>query len=551
MMDYMINNKQIHYITLFILCILAFFVYNDTVYVNLAEARNLVTAREMLEKGNWLFPTMNGEPRLAKPPLPTWITAVFAHYFGLENISMLRFPAGVMASLLVFFMYAFSYKYTKKKIMAFISSLVLLSSFYIVYVGRTATWDIYCHSFMLGAIYLLYQAWETKKSSWIKFTGASILLGLSFLSKGPVAFYALFLPFLISYIIVNGSKSMLNKWPQLLLTLGLFALIAFWWPVYIYLMHANEAKAIVNIESNSWLNRHTHHFWYYWYFPIESGVWTLFIFTALIFPYAKANFKMFKTYRFAFLWTIISVVLLSIMPEKKDTYLLPVLIPTALLATQFLYHLYSIFKLNRAKKIDNILYYINSIVVAVITFAIPFTLYFFLYKSSHKSLSLLITLSIIYFSLFAYMLKTIHSKDIIGLVFSMVIAMAIAEAGIMPLAANLINQNPNFKDIGAVKSITQINKLDYFHPYNEDFRTELVWQVGKEVGEWNFNTDTGIPKQGIAVFSNNKLSETLPANLLDKYEIQLIDYFNQSHNKKPKKFFKYLSIVKNKNSETR
>ena len=90
------------------------------------------------------------------------------------------------------------------------------------------------------------------------------------------------------------------------------------------------------------------------------------------------------------------------------------------------------------------------------------------------SLGLLITLSIIYFSLFAYLRMIIYSKDVIGLVFSVVIVMAVAEAGIMPLAADLINQNPDFKDIGEVKSNTQINKLDYFHPYNENFRPELV-----------------------------------------------------------------------------
>ena len=58
------------------ICIISFFINNRVVVPDIMEARNMVTAREMVHDGNWLVPTMNGDLRLEKPPLPTWLTAV-------------------------------------------------------------------------------------------------------------------------------------------------------------------------------------------------------------------------------------------------------------------------------------------------------------------------------------------------------------------------------------------------------------------------------------------------------------------------------------------
>ena len=55
---------------------ITFFINNRTLQPDIMESRNLVTAREMVETGQWLVPTMNGELRLEKPPLPTWVSAV-------------------------------------------------------------------------------------------------------------------------------------------------------------------------------------------------------------------------------------------------------------------------------------------------------------------------------------------------------------------------------------------------------------------------------------------------------------------------------------------
>src|SRR5688572_22604704 len=40
-----------------------------------SENLNVATALEILREDRWLLPTLDGEPRVAKPPLTAWITA--------------------------------------------------------------------------------------------------------------------------------------------------------------------------------------------------------------------------------------------------------------------------------------------------------------------------------------------------------------------------------------------------------------------------------------------------------------------------------------------
>ena len=90
---------------------------------------------------------------------------------------------------------------------AFVSTLILSTSFYIIFSGRNGQWDIFAHAFMIFAIYHLFQAFESDKSQWKNWVLAGIFMGLSFMSKGPVSHFALLLPFLISYGIVFKYKN--------------------------------------------------------------------------------------------------------------------------------------------------------------------------------------------------------------------------------------------------------------------------------------------------------------------------------------------------------
>ena len=58
-------------------------------------------AREILDSGNWAYPTINGLPWLEKPPLTWWLVAVLGHCSGTVTETIARFPSGLAAIGLV------------------------------------------------------------------------------------------------------------------------------------------------------------------------------------------------------------------------------------------------------------------------------------------------------------------------------------------------------------------------------------------------------------------------------------------------------------------
>lgn len=149
-----------------IVCIAAFFVHNATLTPDIMESRNIITAREMVYDGNWLVPTMNGELRLEKPPLPTWLTAI-AELVAPDCLALQRAMAGLAAVMLVMYFMRFA-KYVLR-MNPIVPTLVLCTCYSVVLMGRTASWDIYCHAFMMGAIYHVARGLSSKPVSWLHF----------------------------------------------------------------------------------------------------------------------------------------------------------------------------------------------------------------------------------------------------------------------------------------------------------------------------------------------------------------------------------------------
>ena len=96
-----IANRRRH-IMLAVFCIIAFFANNTALRPDIMETRNLQTAREMVEGDHWLVPMMNGNYRLEKPPLPTWIAAV-VDAVSPDNLAAQRAMSGLAGCMMVVF----------------------------------------------------------------------------------------------------------------------------------------------------------------------------------------------------------------------------------------------------------------------------------------------------------------------------------------------------------------------------------------------------------------------------------------------------------------
>ena len=106
------------------ICLITSFVNNSVIIPDIMESRNIITAREMVYDGHWMIPTMNGELRLEKPPLPTWLTAV-AEMISADDIGLQRAMAGLASVMLVVFFYLSAVEFMHNRRYAFFSTLLL------------------------------------------------------------------------------------------------------------------------------------------------------------------------------------------------------------------------------------------------------------------------------------------------------------------------------------------------------------------------------------------------------------------------------------------
>ena len=171
----------------------------DVMEVSIMEARNFITAREMITDGHWLLTTMNGEPRYEKPPLPTWLSAISALVFGVKSVFGMRLPAVFLVMLLCVFVYKFSLRLNLNAGHSLRNGFICASSFYVIGIILEAPWDIFTHGFMMVAIYYLFQIFEKLIIRPKHVLLAGLFIGFSFLSKGPISIYALLFPFLLAY----------------------------------------------------------------------------------------------------------------------------------------------------------------------------------------------------------------------------------------------------------------------------------------------------------------------------------------------------------------
>jgi len=501
------------YIIILLVCFVSFFVHNDAVPADLMESRNLVTAREMVNTGNYLIPTMNGELRLEKPPLPTWIAAGIEHAFP-HNLAAQRAAAGIAATLMVFFLFLLVRTITGETFLAFMAAVVLATCYNPVMMGRNATWDIYCHAFMLGAIYFIWGAFKSEGKQWSKFLLAGLFMGLSFLSKGPVSFYALLLPFLIGFIIVE-KPSLKGKVAPFIVMIVLTLIVSFWWPAYIAAFHPETGSAVAAKESGAWISHNVRPLWYYWQFPAEAGIWALFWVTSLFYYFYSFRKKIAEPrniFRLSVIWTLAALILLSLIPEKKPRYLLPMLIPGAINIAYYLGYSMR----NAMSKGEKTLLRINGTLIAVVSLLMPVGIYF-LAKNGHADwFSHLVLPSLIFWAIAIYLFVGLYGKKGIlpGRVFfgTVLVMMSFILFCYEPTTRLFVNENRY--SLNALRDNPDLQGLPFYYPAEEEaIRMEWVYEAGRNITPIDLKNDSAVYAALPFVLVSEKPAPVLLENL--------------------------------------
>ncbi|WP_053977473.1 ArnT family glycosyltransferase [Mangrovimonas xylaniphaga] len=515
-----LQHNPIIVLLLFVVLMLGFTIHY--LPVSIMEARNFITAREMLTDGNWLLTTMNGEARYEKPPLPTWFTAIFAQIFGITKLTALRFPAIIFIALTGIFTFLLSKQLTENTKHSFINALIVVTSFYVIGITMEAPWDIFTHGFMLMGIYFLFQFFQAPNANYKYVIIAGVMLGGSILCKGPVSFYALLLPFLIAYGIVYKYKAITKKIPALLLFLVTGLLIGGWWYLYVRLNDPGTFAKIAERETGNWGSYNVRPFYYYWSFFTQSGIWTIPAFIGLLYPYLKTRVSNLKAYRFSFYWTILAVVLLSIVPEKKSRYLMPVLIPLAINTGFYIEYLFRSFKDLKDKR-ETIPVYFNFGLIALIGVAFPIAAYFFLGSNITNYWFPYILTSLTVLGLGIGIIIQLKKKDFPKVFYFTVLFFASLFLTGLTLANAL--KGSNYNPVSNLKAEAdeeqlQVYGLGYVSP-------EVIWQFGDKIP--SLKTEEGtfqLPETDAFGLLTQKLSKEDKVLLSNQYEMEFQTTFD-------------------------
>ncbi|MCS6974047.1 MAG: glycosyltransferase family 39 protein [Cyclobacteriaceae bacterium] len=200
-------------------------IWGLSVYM-LDEAKNASCAAEMLQRGDWVVPTFNGELRTDKPPFHYYLMMLA---FTLGGVNPLT--ARIFQSLAGVFLMGYVYQYVKRKAgvkTAIITALVLCSSFQLHVQFHLAVPDPFLIIWLTVTLLSFYDFYEgnTKAWKWI-FIGA----GFGFLTKGPVA---LVLPAgvaIIFLLLTSNLNLAFIRRMKLLQGIALFLLAALPWYV--------------------------------------------------------------------------------------------------------------------------------------------------------------------------------------------------------------------------------------------------------------------------------------------------------------------------------
>ncbi len=170
---------------LLILCALLLFMGLDRLgLTDRDEGSNAEAAREMVESGDWITPTLNGVPRFAKPVFLYWLISASYLSFGISEVTA-RLPSAVFGAALVLMQYAFAARVLGPSA-GMRAALMLLLNFEFLAIGRMVLTDMVMMFFTTFSIFSFYLGvWgegAAKRWYWGFYAG----MGLAALTKGPV-----------------------------------------------------------------------------------------------------------------------------------------------------------------------------------------------------------------------------------------------------------------------------------------------------------------------------------------------------------------------------
>ncbi len=317
---------------LLFLCAITFFVgLGRPALTDADEAYYAESAREMVERGDWLTPYFNYEYRWQKPVLYYWLSAITYLVFGVGEWSA-RFWSALAGVALAFVTYGAGRRMTRHDDVGWLAAAIVATSFGYFALARMALPDLPL------ALFITMTIAAALDGRWIV---AGAAAGLGFLVKGPVA---LVLPVLV-FAPIWWRERRTREVPARALALGALMFVVVGLPWYVAMTFTHGTAYLDSFFIGDNLERFaTDRFNEprspLFYVPVVLGgllPWTAYAVAALWYPV-----KALVTRRLVFtdaewrllLWAGVPLLFFSLSIGKQPRYILPVLPPIAILVAR-------------------------------------------------------------------------------------------------------------------------------------------------------------------------------------------------------------------------
>lgn len=225
---------------------LLFYGLGDLGLTDRDEGSNAEAAREMLETGNWLSPTLNYEPRYAKPAFTYWLISGAYALFGVNEFAA-RLPSALSGLALIGLQYLFLFRLFGTSLAMF-GALMLLLNIEFIAMNRMVLTDPELVLFTTLAGYCFWLGLhEEGRSRWY-FWGCYLGMALAMLTKGPVG---ILIPLLGIVPYLSVTRQWKRFWKIGFPLRGLLAVMALSAPWYLAMFAMHGADYLEAARANT------------------------------------------------------------------------------------------------------------------------------------------------------------------------------------------------------------------------------------------------------------------------------------------------------------
>lgn len=367
------ENKEI-LILACIAIILAFVGNNGLAVTDPVESNYVLTAKEMIQSGDYMSPRIFGNFWYDKPILFYWELIVAFQVFGFNSFAARLFPA-LFALAGVVLTYFFTRRIYDKRT-ALVASLVLVTSLEYFYISKAIVTDMTLFVTFSATLISFYIAYSEDKP--MLYYLAYFMAALSVLTKGPIGLVQPGLIILAFLAWRHDLRELLHM--HLISGLLLFFFVVAGWYGPMYIWHGSDFLfgflGIHNLLRATVSEHPNQNVWYYYILIFILGFlpWVCTLPLAAKRYHLKTRLRQWRhrqnlpvldmRQKFLISWAAVVVIMYELIATKYMTYTMPYTIPVVIGFAAYLRHHMKIVKIVTATMF--ILY-----IATTLFFAIP------------------------------------------------------------------------------------------------------------------------------------------------------------------------------------